>query len=104
VRIKIVLGDESYPAILAHLDHFNAASSALKHPVIILEARNNALDGTFDAERFAAAHAVERFFFLEHARRRGHGAKVNLGHQTDDFLWASCPTQPTLNAGILGEP
>jgi hypothetical protein len=57
VRIKIVLGDESNPAILSHLDHFNAVSSALKHPVIIPEARNNALDGTLDAKRFAAAHA-----------------------------------------------
>src|ERR1700693_5913146 len=67
------------------------------------ELGDDPLDRALDAERLAAAHALERLFLLEHARGGGRGAEVEPRHQADHLFRAGRPAQPALNAGILGE-
>src|SRR6266851_7829889 len=74
VGIESLLGDRDHPAVLAHLDHLEPRRGALEHPVPAFELGGDSLDRALDAERLAAAHAVERLLLLEDARLGGGGA------------------------------
>src|SRR5712692_5153166 len=78
VGIEFLLGDRDHAAILAHLDHVEALRGILEHPVLAFELGGDALDRALDAERLAAADAVERLFLLQYARGRGGGAEIEL--------------------------
>ena len=45
----------------------------------------------------------KRLLLLEHARRRGRGAEVELRRQADHLLRAGRLAQPALHAGVLGK-
>src|ERR1700730_12596646 len=78
VGIEFLLGDRDRPAVLAHLDHLEPCRGVLEHPVLAFELGDDPLDRALDAERLAAAHAVERLLLLEHARLRGGCAEIEL--------------------------
>src|SRR5712691_5597075 len=103
VGIELLLGDRDYAAILAHLDHVEASGGILEHPVLALELGGDALDRALDAERLAAADAMERLLLLEHPRGGGSGAEVELWMERDHLLGAGRLAQPALHAGVLGE-
>ena len=52
---------------------------ALEHPVLAFELGGDALDRALDAERLAAADALERLFLLEHARGAVAARKSSCG-------------------------
>ena len=70
VGLETLFGNKVDTAVFAHLDDFQPFGRRLVHPVLILELGYDALDAAFDAERFVAADAAERFFFLENASGR----------------------------------
>src|SRR3954452_12087600 len=66
VGVEILLRHDGDAAVLAHLDDIETSRRAFEHPVLGFELGRNAIDRAFDAERLAAADALERRFLLEH--------------------------------------
>src|SRR6266851_2322364 len=103
VGIELLLGDRHDPAVLAHLDHVEALRGILEHPVLAFELGGDALDRALDAERLAAADAVERLLLFHHARGGGGGAEIELRPQRDHLFRAGRLAQPALHAGVFHE-
>src|SRR5262245_17960086 len=103
VGIELLLGDRDHAAVLAHLDHVEALRRILEHPMLAFELGGDALDRALDAERLAAADAVERLLLLKHARGCGGGAEIELRGERDHLLRAGGLAQLALHAGVLGE-
>src|SRR5476651_2684906 len=64
---------------------------------------DHAFDRAFDAERLAAADALERLFLLDDAAHRGSATEIDLRLQADDFLGGGRLAEATLNAGVFRE-
>src|SRR5262249_36115427 len=103
IWVKLGLGHHGDAAVLAHLEQFEAARRASEHPVLAFELCGHAVDRTLDAERLAATDAAERLFLIEHARRCGGGAEIELRRERDHLLGTGCLAQPALHAGIFGK-
>src|SRR6185312_5710915 len=103
IGIEILFGHRGDAAALAHPDDVEPLRRPLEHPVLALELGGDAIDRALDAERRAAAQAERRLLLLEHARRSGGGAEVDLRLERDDLLRTDRLAQPALHAGVLGE-
>src|SRR3954468_7780864 len=87
MRVKTLVDDGFDAAICAHLDDIETFGvGALKHPMLVAEFCQHAVDRAFGAERLAARDAIEGLFFLQHAKRRVPCPKVEPGLERDDVL------------------
>src|SRR5664279_695726 len=76
--IELLLRHHVDPAICAHLDDVEPLLAVLEHPMLAFQFGDHAFDRAFDAERFAAADALERLFLLDNAAHGSGATEINL--------------------------
>src|SRR5271163_1352164 len=103
MRIEAILGNGNDATVLAHFERIKPLRVFRIHPVLAFELCYYTLNRTLDAEWPATLNAIERLFFLEHARSRSGGAEVDLRLEIDHLFRAGRLAQPALHTGILGK-
>src|SRR3979409_1176077 len=103
-RVKTLVHDSFDAAVRAHLDDIEPPGvGALEHPVLLAEFCEHTLDRAPGAERLAAGDAMERLFFLQHAKRRVPRLEIEPRLKRDDVLGAGRFAKPALHAEAFGE-
>src|SRR4030081_3274054 len=103
-RVEDFIHHGSAAAVRAHPDDVEPPGiGALEHPVLLAKFCEHTLDRAPGAERLAAGDAMERLFFLQHAKRRVPCLEIEPRLKRDDVLGAGRFAKPALHAEAFGE-
>src|SRR6476620_5489139 len=104
MRVEAFVDHGLDAAIAAHLyDVETFGVAALKHPVLLAELGEHAVDRALGAKGLAASNAKERLFLLQHAKRRVPGLEIEPRLKGDDLFRTSRFAKPALHAQAFGK-